>query len=112
MRTRLDYFDFIKGICIIAIIITHYSWTDTERLTFGFPFWIDMAVPVFMLVSGYMNSLSYERNSIISLSDAYSFGFVGRKIIRYTIPFLMAYCIEISYFLCVGENDKIFEGGG
>lgn len=112
METRLNYFDVIKGICIIAIIITHISWTDTERLTLGFPFWIDMAVPVFMIISGYMSSLSYERNSIASLCDAYSFAFLGRKIIRYTIPFLIAFCIEISYFLCAGETYRIFKGGG
>ena len=59
-QSRLNYLDFYKGICIIFIIITHYSWNDNERLHYLFPFWIDMAVPVFMVITGYVTSLSFQ----------------------------------------------------
>jgi peptidoglycan/LPS O-acetylase OafA/YrhL len=39
--------------------------------------------------------MSYERNGIKTLSDCYGYRFVMNKIIRYTIPFIMAYAIEI-----------------
>lgn len=64
---RNNSLDFLKGISIIFIIITHFSWTNLERLSFGFPFWIDMAVPIFMLVSGYTQALSCEKNGGVPL---------------------------------------------
>lgn len=59
---RLQHLDFYKGICILFIIITHYNWTDQQRLAYGFPFWIDMAVPIFMVITGYVSALSKKRN--------------------------------------------------
>ena len=43
--------DFLKGICILLVIFTHCTWTEAERLKYLFPFWVDMAVPVFMILS-------------------------------------------------------------
>lgn len=52
--------DFIKGICILFIIITHHSWSKAEMSKYLFPFWIDMAVPLFMIISGFVYSESYK----------------------------------------------------
>ena len=60
---RNSVIDIIKGICILFVIITHYQWTNEQRLMLLFPFWIDMAVPLFMIFSGYLSALSfYKRN--------------------------------------------------
>lgn len=64
--------DFIKGICILFIIITHFIWDDNERLRYLFPFYIDMAVPIFMIISGYLNALSFNGKNMSKISDAYT----------------------------------------
>lgn len=87
--------DVIKGISILFVLITHFNWTESERLLFIFPFFINMAIPAFMIVSGWTYSMSYERNGIISLEDAYKMERLIGKIMRYTIPFLFIIVWEI-----------------
>lgn len=90
--------DFLKGICIIFVIITHYGWTDEECLRYLFPFWIDMAVPFFMAISGYVYSKSYIKHGIDSIGNAYTYRNIYNKIVRYTVPFVIAYVIELIFF--------------
>ena len=98
--------DLIKGFCILLIILTHFYWTDYERLRFLFPFWVEMAVPIFMIISGYVYSLSFQRHNIDSISKAYRVKNVLTKVIRYTIPFLVVFIAEIIvYIIKSGEID-------
>ena len=108
-RTRSDFrlkgntmnrnrsLDFIKGFLIIFVIITHFGWSDSERSAYCFPFWIDIAVPVFMIISGYAASLSMVKNKVASLEEAYPGKLVAGKLLRYTIPFMIAFAIDLSY---------------
>lgn len=94
---RNHMIDILKGVCIIFIILDHYTgWGETMRLQLLFPYWITMAVPVLMILSGYVYSLSYERHNILTLKDAYRPKFIIEKFIRYTIPFLIAYLLEFA----------------
>ncbi|SDA66462.1 Fucose 4-O-acetylase [Lachnospiraceae bacterium G11] len=101
-RNRL--LDIIKALCIIFVITTHFTWQDSERLTFLFPFWIDMAVPFFMLVSGYSYALSYKRRKIDSLEKAYCCSGLLDRALNYIIPFTLFYLIEITIFFATGEK--------
>lgn len=102
LQQRNHFLDVLKGICIIFIIITHFSWTAEERLIFLFPFWIDMAVPIFMIISGYAYSLSYTKKSINCIEKAYELGNIVNKMIRYTIPYIIAFIIEQIAFVLMG----------
>lgn len=95
--------DVIKGICILFVIITHFEWQNSERMALGFPFWIDMAVPVFMIISGYVSSLSAEKRNIKGVSDLYLPSVIVPKLIRYTIPFLIIYLINSVIFFSDGS---------
>lgn len=92
--TRNHTIDLLKGICILFVVVTHFSWMGRERLVAGFPFWIDMAIPIFMLISGYVNGLSYKRKEIKSLDEAFSVKNWLKPFIRYTIPFLIIFFLE------------------
>ncbi len=96
IKERFHNLDFLKGLCVLFVIITHFSWKDEQRLYFLFPFWVDMAVPIFMILSGYVHSLSYKKHEINTLSDAYDLKNTINKIIRYTIPFLIIYIVEVT----------------
>lgn len=98
-----NFIDILKGLCILFIVITHFTWTTEERLHLLFPFWIEMAVPIFMIISGYVYSLSYQRQRINCFKDAYRPSNVINKIIRYTLPFLVIYLVELAYIVCTGQ---------
>lgn len=105
---RNSALDILKGICILCVIITHLEWTDAQRLRFAFPFWISMAVPVFLIITGYLYALSFERRGIHSFRAAYSPSNIIPKVIRYTFPFLFIFVAEYVYkSLLIGFNKSI-----
>lgn len=89
MNNRNRTLDSLKGCAIVLVLITHYAWTREQRLHPIFPYLVNMAVPVFMIISGHVGALSFRRHGINTLIDAYSFKEILRKIIRYTIPFII-----------------------
>ena len=107
-RARLNYLDFYKGICILFIIITHYEWTNQQRLNALFPFWIDMAVPVFMTVTGYVSAMSFEVHEH-SLKSVYLPTEIMRKWLRFVVPFLPVYALQIALRIVIlKENISAF----
>ncbi len=93
-RSRLSYLDFYKGIAILFVIITHYAWTDSLRAKLLFPFWIDMAVPIFMVITGYVNALSYENKNYKGILSLYKPNEILSKWLRLAIPFLPIYILQ------------------
>lgn len=91
---RNHFIDVLKGICIIFVVFTHASWTPEQNLKLLFPFWIDMAVPFFMLVTGYVYTKSFQKNGIESLDSAYNKKYLLKNFIRYTIPYFIAFAID------------------
>lgn len=92
---RISTVDILKGMSIIFVLISHYVWSDTQRLIPVFPFVINMAIPIFMILGGYVAALSFRRHHITSFSAAYEKGPLLRKALRYTIPFLLAMIWQI-----------------
>ena len=59
--SRIYLIDYLKTISILMVIFTHYEWAEK-----GNPFFtlvIAMAVPIFMIVSGYNMTMSYTRKT-------------------------------------------------
>ena len=94
-KNRNRTLDVIKGIAILLVLFTHYEWTGEQRQFFVFPYIVDMAIPIFMIISGYTYSMSFERHGIKSFADAYKLKNLTGKIIRYTVPFLILVVWEI-----------------
>ena len=93
-RTRKHNLDFIKGLSILFVIITHYSWNINQRLSMLFPFWIDMAVPMFMIISGYLFALSYQKKGCVTVIKCFRINEILKRVIRFTVPYLMMTLIE------------------
>lgn len=94
MPKRYHSIDIAKGVCILFVIVAHYEWKKAEQLRLLFPFWVDMAVPIFMIISGYVYTRSFQKNRICAVGDAYTVKNVLGKLIRYTVPFIIAFIIE------------------
>lgn len=99
-----NFIDVLKGVCIIFVLITHFSWTDSERVKYLFSFWIETAVPIFMIISGYVYAYSYRRHGITCLSEAYLPANIVNKIIRYTFPFFITYLLELAYLFIISNK--------
>lgn len=108
INTRYSSIDFIKGISILFVIITHYAWQDTERRNLLFPLWIDMAVPIFMIVSGFVHTRSYQKSNIDTIDKAYTVGSIARKVFKYTFPFVIAFLIGEIMFALFDSSRRTF----
>ena len=112
--------DCLKGISILFIMLTHFSWSDNIPHKLLFQYWVDMAVPIFMILSGYVYALSYKRKSIEKLSQAYNIPYILEKMIRYIFPYLIAFVVEFIYryyfkkhtFVTLSEWISMFLHGG
>ena len=119
LKKRNNYLDIVKGIAILFIIITHFSWSDQERMKYFFPFWIDMAVPMFMIVSGYVYSVSFQGKGS-NFKIYYQANEIFKKLIRYILPFTSILIIDtLVEFILHGSSQAIltlfwtnFNGGG
>ncbi len=115
---RNNFIDIAKGIAILMVVITHYEWSDGWRLNLLFPYHISMAVPIFMLVTGYVSAASFSKSGIITLKCAYSPKLIAKKLLRYTLPFLYMYIAQNVIVLAMGESISPIEvlicffGGG
>jgi len=60
LQKRLSFFDFFKGVCIIFVIILHIKDISPTPSSLIAPLWL--AVPAFILVSGYLTSKRNPEN--------------------------------------------------
>lgn len=116
MKKHIYLIDYLKAISIIMVIITHYAWQD--KINAWFLFLINMAVPVFMLISGYNFSASGTRNAQGRFRKMYDHEILVPKIIRFTLPFLFIFVFEIILKMVQGEEyslldilSRFFQGG-
>lgn len=100
---RIEFLDYLKAICVIMVIITHYEWAD--KTSPFFTMLINMAVPVFMIVSGYNFAMSNRKKAEGKLSKMYGWSMIKPKLIRFLVPFF-AICL-IEMLLLVAENREI-----
>lgn len=88
-KSRDIFIDYIKVIAMVLIIFTHMLWTESEKNRMLFPFWVDLAVPILMVVTGYNYFNSFKRNE----------EGLSKKIVRYLnriiIPYIIIAILEI-----------------
>ena len=89
-KQRVVFIDYIKAILIILVIINHsHVFEESNPL---YLFIIRMAVPAFMLLSGFTFSMTSERKSF---AEMYRISDLLKRFLRFTIP------ISITYIVCV-----------
>ncbi len=91
---RNHFIDVLKGILIIGVIVLHFPLEESIRLKYLFPFWLNMMVPCFMFITGYVYTLSFKRREITSLEEAYKSRRIFQQMIRYISPFTLAFIAE------------------
>ncbi len=94
--------DVLKGLMILFVIVNHYDWTAAEKRRYLFPFWIGMAVPMFMIITGFVSAKSYERHGVASMGRALSPGAVHPRLSRYAVSHLAAFAVGELLFHIMG----------
>lgn len=99
---RFDSLDILKSIAIICVVLNH-SLTSEEMLWIGGPFWIYMAVPIFLIISGFNMYRSIEKRNMTKMSDYFNKPYLWPKLVGILLPWLLA--IFIISFYQIGIND-------
>ncbi|WP_367121908.1 acyltransferase family protein [Methanohalophilus sp. DAL1] len=95
-HVHLDQIDILKGFAIISVILLH-TWPRELLLITGAPFHIWQAVPIFIIIAGYVGALSYKRHQNSTLLQLYSIRLLSRRIKRIIVPFIVVFTIQIIY---------------
>lgn len=97
MPQRIEFLDYLKAICVIMVIVTHYDWAD--KTSPFFTMLINMAVPVFMIVSGYNFAMSNRKKAEGKLGKMYGWSVIKPKLVRFLVPFFTICLIEIGLLI-------------
>lgn len=87
----------MKALAIIFVVITHNSIEITIRKSLLFPFWISMAVPIFIIISGTNYSGLIEKYSINSFIGWFKPRIFSSFLLRVVLPFLPIFYFEVMY---------------
>ena len=80
---RNRFVDILKGILIIFVIILHFPFETTQIRQYLFPFHLTMSVPCFMMLSGYVSALSFQKQGFEDFKDTYKFLPLAKKNITF-----------------------------
>lgn len=98
-KDRILVVDWMKAFCIILVIFNHSDLFDRTTNVF-FLMVIDIAVPVFMILSGYTFALRYNKSNIKEMFDGRD---LERRFLRFTIPMLMTFSVYQVYTIAKGD---------
>lgn len=97
MTERNHFIDISKGIAIILVLFNHYEWQSDSLLNTHLYYWIiTMAVPIFMLCTGYVTAMSFEKKQI-TFEQSKSRKIIVPKLVRYIMPFVWFYIAETVF---------------
>ena len=101
---RYNQIDVLKGICIIFVLISH-SITLKMRRDFFIVYYIDQAMPIFMILMSISGSLFFKKYNFIKLNELYSKSYFKNKFNRIVIPYLFIYLIALIIRFTIFSND-------
>lgn len=96
-QKHIDLIDLLKGFAIISVIYLHCNFSNEVSKAVLAPFLFNLAVPIFMIISGFTYSISLSKisdNKSI-LKSYYSFSNLYKKLIRILPCYLIIFIIEI-----------------
>lgn len=103
---RILGFDFLKSICAIFVIVTHFIAAMAPEMSHRllFPFYIDMAVPIFLIITGYVSCLSMEKLHVVSIIDCYEKKYIKSKLKRAIMPYIITLLLELILVYFTNNN--------
>ena len=109
MERRLDFPDWVKAFCIVLVILTHSDFMNDAMLDKSGLFYllcVNKTVPVFMFMSGFVFALGAKKRS---LAEEYKIKRLWGKILKLTLPTVVAYIVYVVIHFAAGENMSLYE---
>lgn len=108
MNQRNQFLDFLKGVAILCVILIHNLPDMIQKETLSW-YHIGQAVPIFMVVSGYLGYAKYAKTQTIQIKDQ-----IPKLFKRVLLPFLLVTIIQILLKIQMGNLnvDSLLEKGG
>lgn len=96
-QKHIDLIDLLKGFAILSVIYLHSCFSAEVSKAVLAPFLFNLAVPIFMIVSGFTYSFSLSKydDSKSVLKSYYSFNNLYKKLIRILPCYLIIFIIEM-----------------
>ncbi|MEG0873766.1 MAG: acyltransferase [Clostridiales bacterium] len=94
---RIYVLDYIKAIAMISVIINHCTLGSHMEKLLLYPYFIGLAVPFFILISGFTFSLSYHKMETMGIGSWYKKSTVLPKLSRFLAPFIVIFPLEVIY---------------
>lgn len=94
--------DYMKAFAAMMVVFTHsleYLGHYETALRWGRPFWVDMAVPVFMIISGFTFSQSAEKNELVDVGSWFRKKSMLPKLTRILIPYCLIVLVQMGMFV-------------
>lgn len=109
-QVQRDYFlDLLKGICVFFVILHHavmlpymFGRSFPTYKELGFPFYVYQAIPIYLIISGYVWTLGYEKKHINKWYEPFKPLELLRKFLRILIPFTLAFCADMIIYASLG----------
>ncbi|MDR2486956.1 MAG: hypothetical protein LBD12_03245, partial [Clostridiales Family XIII bacterium] len=95
--------DFVKAVAIVMIVVTHSAFTPQMRSDYFFPLYINTAVPLFMIVTGYVNYASAQTRGSFTLTGWFAWGRLWGKLSRLALPYAITLAVEFLYLAQKGN---------
>lgn len=111
---RVWQFDYLKTFAIILVIVTHaFYYNEVSAVPGIFPYMVDMAVPIFMIISGYVNTISYAKNVENEFEISTFIKYISARLIPIYVPYIILFLFEmiLMYFIqgrIVGLHESIY----
>ena len=107
INKRITEFDFLKGICILFVVTSHSLFLktiDNSVIKFYLTFFSNMAVPIFIIISTFMNANSYYRNNDnFKISTYYP-----KRILAIILPYTISYILEILILTILNRDLPVY----
>lgn len=106
--------DILKALAIISVILNHLLPNSGFGISFLYAYGIYMAVPVFMVISGYLFSYVSDIKETGTLLSYFRPGVFGKRLFAYAFPFfivLLCECLFLQKFSIRFFLSLILTGG-
>ncbi len=99
-KKRIDLLDLLKAIGILCVIVTHCDFTrrNIKANSLFFCLVLDLAVPLFMIISGYNYGNSVVRQEEKTLKGLYSKTRVVKQLERILPSYIVIFMVEIVFY--------------
>jgi peptidoglycan/LPS O-acetylase OafA/YrhL len=110
--------DILKMFSIVSVILIH-TFTEIQKMEIFAYFNIIQAVPIFLIITGYNLTNSYQNKGICNLRECYSYKNIYHRLSGIIIPFIIIFIIEMLiatryklYGFSITNIFKLFIEGG